>query len=336
MTFFNQADPKCNDISWNYWGWSTPKLTTALRKRFNDLTSGVNNAVKKAAQDLGSMGVIFVDGLEDVYKGHRFCEPEHTDQNMIDYDTWFWSQYAHQNTVSEGPGDPENPYSATAPDARQALLDFLFPNGTVKAPTFSESSAPWDQPGVRDKYPDYNSLLKATSDDGNVTIYSAPFNLLRSFHPKGTAYSHHKGLFMGAIADNRDQVDGAAAAPSSVAPPPPPSPPPPPPPPSPPPPPPPPPQPTDSCDVSYKFMFDSFEVRGKNFDSAKFGQDGSGLYDQISGCGKITKWHFEQTPNDPQFAWFASGELPIGVKGCVGRAVVSGGGLNDGNCHGTK
>lgn len=30
---------------------------------------------------------------------------------MIDYDTWFWSSYAHSQTTSEGPGDPENPYA---------------------------------------------------------------------------------------------------------------------------------------------------------------------------------------------------------------------------------
>ncbi len=79
MTFFNQDDLKCNDISWNYWAWSTLKLTTDLRKRLNDLTTQVSKAVKGAAEDLKSMGIIFVDGLEDVYKGHRFCEPGHTD-----------------------------------------------------------------------------------------------------------------------------------------------------------------------------------------------------------------------------------------------------------------
>ena len=316
MTFFNQDNPQCNDISWSYWHWSTPKLTTDLRKKLNDLTTQVNKAVKSAAEDLKSMGIIFVDGLEDVYKGHRFCEPGHTDQQMIDYDTWFWSLQSHQNTLSEGPGDPKNPYSTTEPDPRQALLDFLFPNGDVKASAFSESSPPWDQPGLREKYPDYDSLIKATLDDGNATTYAIPFNLLRSFHPKGTAHGHHKDLFMGAIADNRDHVDAAAAAP----PPSPPSP--------------PPPEATNSCDVSYQFWYDEFEVRGKDFDPAKFGQDGSGLHDQIKGCGKITKWHFEQTPDDPRFAWFASGNLPIGVKACVGRAVKSAGGTSAGNCHG--
>jgi hypothetical protein len=48
----------------------------------------------------------------------------------------------------------------------------------------------------------------------------------------------------------------------------------------------------------------------------------------------ITKWQFERTPNDCCFQWYASGQLPIGTKGCVGRPLVSAGGSGDGNCHG--
>ena len=90
----------------------------------------------------------------------------------------------------------------------------------------------------------------------------------------------------------------------------------------------------DSCDVSYKFFLDSFEVRGKNFDAAKFGTDGSGLKKQIEGCGALTDWNFKQTPSDPTYQWYASGHLPIGVKICVGNAVISAGGATIGNCHG--
>lgn len=45
---------------------------------------------------------------------------------------------------------------------------------------------------------------------------------------------------------------------------------------------------TDSYDVSYKFAFDSFEVRGKKFDAAKLGDNRSGLETQIKGCGAVT------------------------------------------------
>ncbi|EHK96497.1 hypothetical protein M7I_7780 [Glarea lozoyensis 74030] len=72
-----------------------------------------------------------------------------------------------------------------------------------------------------------------------------------------------------------------------------------------------------SCDVAYKFFFDAFEVRGKNLPSAQFGADGEGLKKEISGCGAISKWKFEQTPDDVKFQWYASGQLPIGTKACV-------------------
>jgi hypothetical protein len=89
-----------------------------------------------------------------------------------------------------------------------------------------------------------------------------------------------------------------------------------------------------SCDVSYKFFFDSFEIRGKNLPEAKLGADGEGLKEEISGCGALTKWNFEQTPDDVKFQWYASGQLPIGTKACVGRALQSAGGSGAGNCHG--
>ncbi|TGJ88663.1 hypothetical protein E0Z10_g8 [Xylaria hypoxylon] len=89
-----------------------------------------------------------------------------------------------------------------------------------------------------------------------------------------------------------------------------------------------------SCSVAYKFFFDTFEVRGKNFVPAKFGANGEGLKHELSGCGAITKWKFEETPDDMRFQWYASGHLPIGTKNCVGRALVSAGGSGADNCHG--
>ena len=109
----------------------------------------------------------------------------------------------------------------------------------------------------------------------------------------------------------------------------------------------------DSCGDSYKFFFDHFEIHGKNFDASKSGTDGSGLkvrpfasialsvylmrfffQENIQGCGALTAWSFQQTPTDPNYQWFASGNLPIGTKACVGRAVVSAGGQSPDGCTG--
>ena len=90
----------------------------------------------------------------------------------------------------------------------------------------------------------------------------------------------------------------------------------------------------DSCDVSYRVVLDEFEVRGKNFLDAKLGANGEGLKDEIKGCGALTDWHFEWTPHDFKYQWYAKGHLPIGTKSCMGNAVQSAGGKSAGNCHG--
>ncbi|KAL8666190.1 MAG: hypothetical protein Q9202_001697 [Teloschistes flavicans] len=90
-----------------------------------------------------------------------------------------------------------------------------------------------------------------------------------------------------------------------------------------------------SCDVSYKFVLDGFEIRGKNWPDAKFGANGEGLKDQLEGCGVLTKWRFKWTPDDVKFQWFASGQLPVGTKNCVGNAAKSAGASGKGSCHGT-
>ncbi|PMD53955.1 uncharacterized protein K444DRAFT_699591 [Hyaloscypha bicolor E] len=89
----------------------------------------------------------------------------------------------------------------------------------------------------------------------------------------------------------------------------------------------------DTCGDSYKFVLDHFDVYGKNFDPTKFGTDGSGLKKQIQGCGALTGWSFK-TLTSETYQWHASGNLPIGTKACVGRAVVSAGGASADGCHG--
>ncbi|KAL8893978.1 MAG: hypothetical protein Q9192_004737 [Flavoplaca navasiana] len=94
-------------------------------------------------------------------------------------------------------------------------------------------------------------------------------------------------------------------------------------------------KPTDNtCDVSYKFVLNHFEVRGKNFPDAKLGADGEGLKEEIEGCGLLTSWKFEWTPDDPRFQWYAKGKLPVGTKSCVGAATQTAGGKHAGSCKG--
>lgn len=199
LTFFDDAmSPECNEYSWGYWPWRQPKLTADLRRRLNSLTRRVNAVIKEAAEDLKMMGVIFVDGLNDAYDGHRYCEPG-ADEKMKTYQTWFWSIYSGVNTPSEGPGDPNND-AQDLHEPAQRLLDWLFPGQDKKVSEMSSDNPPWEWEGA-EKYPDIDALLAAIQDD--VDAQGAPFDLLRTFHPKGTAYRQHALQLFDIISRNR-------------------------------------------------------------------------------------------------------------------------------------
>ncbi|KAL8672235.1 MAG: hypothetical protein Q9168_003282 [Polycauliona sp. 1 TL-2023] len=90
----------------------------------------------------------------------------------------------------------------------------------------------------------------------------------------------------------------------------------------------------NSCDVTYRFTADEFEIRGRNFPDAKLGANGQGLKREIMGCGPLTFWEFRWTPMDVEYQWYANGWLPVGTKSCVGAATQSAGGKSAGRCRG--
>ena len=92
----------------------------------------------------------------------------------------------------------------------------------------------------------------------------------------------------------------------------------------------------DTCDVSYRFLYDLVEIRGKAWTTAELGENAANLKTQLAGCGDITDWNFQLTPKDCCMDWYVSCRLPIGVKDCVGRAVKTAGGPSAvvGDCYG--
>lgn len=90
----------------------------------------------------------------------------------------------------------------------------------------------------------------------------------------------------------------------------------------------------DSCDVSYQFFDDFFEIRGKDTGDDQLGDNGVNLENAIRGCGALTSWNFVYTPNDVTYQWYASGKLPIGVRSCVGTHLTDFGLPSAGDCVG--
>lgn len=93
----------------------------------------------------------------------------------------------------------------------------------------------------------------------------------------------------------------------------------------------------DSCDVTYKFLDDFFEIRGKFWAMDPIGNDGAGLLKQLQGCAgatAVTSWSFQLTPDDTTYDWYANGDIIVGQRSCVGNAVEAAGGPSKGNCVG--
>ena len=97
----------------------------------------------------------------------------------------------------------------------------------------------------------------------------------------------------------------------------------------------PPDKPLGNCLSWYKFFWATFDVYGGGWADSDFGQDPGGVLAQLRGCGAVTKWGFDyyDTPASDGTEWHAYGRLPIGTRGCVGRAVASSGGFA-GKCGG--
>ena len=59
----------------------------------NDIVRSLNFQIKRSAFRLAAEGVIYVEGFQDAYVGHQFCDPA-ADSNLkksISANTWFWA-----------------------------------------------------------------------------------------------------------------------------------------------------------------------------------------------------------------------------------------------------
>jgi hypothetical protein len=208
VTFF-RTGAECNDYSWSYFGWSTPKLSLALRQQLNDMVLKVNAAIKAAAEDLRRMGVIYVEGIQDAYNGHRYCEPgrlpRHDGVQRVVLD----GVRPHQHPL-RGRRRPQQRRVNRGHRSRAAAARLMFPGEGKLVSDATESNPPWEWAGA-EEYADFEALLDAIQaaageEDGAGIQWPVPFNLLRSFHPKATAYGVHAEALFAAIADNRDAV----------------------------------------------------------------------------------------------------------------------------------
>ena len=103
MQFWNDDDDGCDDVTWE-WVWTSRDhlLTTQLRQRMNYLVDNLNYQIRRSVFRLSRFGVFYVDGFQNAYDGHRFCEPNTNLKNPITEDTWFWASNRYVVCFSPG------------------------------------------------------------------------------------------------------------------------------------------------------------------------------------------------------------------------------------------
>ena len=92
VPFFNETDPGCDTISYTwYFPFHDYDLTRAKRARLNKLTVALNSQIKAAVDRRPNQGVFYVEGYQDAYVGHQFCDPRAGNLNKpIENSVWFW------------------------------------------------------------------------------------------------------------------------------------------------------------------------------------------------------------------------------------------------------
>nr|OQO23198.1 hypothetical protein B0A51_06264 [Rachicladosporium sp. CCFEE 5018] len=335
--FFGQESNQCDSVTWY--------LTQDRRKQMNILSRNVNKAISDAVARAGP-SVTFVDYDKYVSDSHgRFCEDDHPETNGNRAGLLFYEWYTDDNVA------PTDDAAAKELFAPSLFTDTLIMNGTFEASIGEyirqaiSKNASLAQTMTLAKPATPNLVqVNATIEqiDRGFSVMSIPDGYGKIFHPRPNAHQLTADLVLYNIEANYAKKLGQEPAPEVVdndtcpalkantAPPstttststhaptst-------------------PDPDATEICGTWYKVLFDHFEIYGAHFDEPKFTSDGEELKHELEGCGEVTKWSFKALTNDPNgFQWFASGNLPIGTKACVGRAVVSAGGAGPDGCTG--
>ncbi|KAK4099834.1 SGNH hydrolase, partial [Parathielavia hyrcaniae] len=94
--FFNEETTDCNNKHISFWGLLEPNkqyLTVGRRQALNKLVTDMNEVVKAAAETVSKESefgqVVFVP-IDDLFEGHRFCEPGATEPDNKNPNTWFF------------------------------------------------------------------------------------------------------------------------------------------------------------------------------------------------------------------------------------------------------
>lgn len=115
--FFDANTTECDDMSLGVW-YGGPKLSQDIRGRMNELVDAANAKLRRTVDQVEGQfrgprpRVMFVD-YDDLFEGHRFCEPGVLEPAYNRTDSWFFLVGGPDNARNETTwpngtnGDPE-------------------------------------------------------------------------------------------------------------------------------------------------------------------------------------------------------------------------------------
>ena len=196
--FFNANDKACDDVTFARTANPKPdgkdhvKMTTELRKDFNNMSLALNSAVEAAVKRNKDDGVKFIDIQGDkALDGHRFCEPGIKEPDQQNDKLWFWH------------------YPYNAPDNANTQLMLEASNKVTQGLSTAALSA---------KYPstaDYtNAIFDAVDfekarqlNDGNIEtkgFWDSIGYRAKVFHPQVPFHTHIKNLILAEYKKDKD------------------------------------------------------------------------------------------------------------------------------------
>lgn len=116
--FFDANTTDCDDMSLGVW-YGGPKLSRDIRRRMNELVDAANAKLRRTVDQVEGQfrgarpRVMFVD-YDDLFEGHRFCEPGVLEPAYNRTDSWFFLVGGPDNARNETTwpngtnGDPES------------------------------------------------------------------------------------------------------------------------------------------------------------------------------------------------------------------------------------
>jgi hypothetical protein len=180
----------------SFWGFAEPNkqyLTVERRRALNKLVTDMNNVVQAAAEAVSkdsTFGQVVFVSIDELFEGHRFCEPGITEPDNKNANTWFFLLQGRDVSPDGSllpPSYPDEPVNLT-PSECDAIL-----NGTT--PPLGDGWGEFMLCAAQEGTAEGKQLADWITDDSDGDLsggINIPEAWGKAFHPKSIGHARIK------------------------------------------------------------------------------------------------------------------------------------------------